>query len=115
MAANIISVHNLPFHSSLLAIELEKVSFFHFASVLFCKFGISVFKPLKKTDNLYPFKELFIEIEVSECQFSHMNNRFVEFARYYICKKNGYDVGEDSYHRVNGVVPNIAHILIDLM
>ena len=63
MATSTFSVKKLPFHPILLALDLDKVTFFHFASIFFCEFGISVFKPLKKTCIPYPFKELFKEIE----------------------------------------------------
>ena len=115
MATSTYSVKKLPFHPILLALDLDKVTFFHFASIFFCEFGISVFKPLKKRCIPYPFKELFKEIEISERQLLYMTNQFVDFARFYILTKNGYDMDEAGYHRVNGFVPNIAHVLIDLL
>lgn len=110
-----IEVLSINFNPILLQIDLFAVSFFHFAKVLHCNLGISVFKPLEKQQDPLPYRELFKEIEVSENQYSVMNNNFIEFARYMILQNNGYDLDENDFYKRNGVVPDISRELTDIL
>lgn len=97
----------LPFNPILLEINLNGVTFFHFARVFYCDLGLSVFEPLPIRVLPYPYKEVFDQIEVSDFQYSVMNNHFIEFARRMILKSEGYEVDQDGFYRINGAVPNI--------
>lgn len=110
-----VQVMSIPFNPILIRIDLRAVSFFHFAKVLHCNLGVSVFEPLKKRQSPLPYRELFKELDVSEDQYSVMNNRYIEFARYIILKNNGYVPDEDGFYKRNGVIPDIRRELTDIL
>lgn len=106
-------IDQFPFHPILLEIDLNPVTFFQFAKVFFLDLGISVFEPLEIREVPYPYKELFDQIDVSEFQYSVMNNHFIEYARRQVLKSEGYELDQDGYYIKDGVVPSIQRELYE--
>ena len=103
----------LQFHPVLLQIDLSQITFFLFGYTFLFDLGLSVFEPLPMRANPYPFKEIFEHTDVTEFQYSVMNNQFIEFARRKILPMEGYPLDQYGYHKINGVVPDVERELYE--
>ena len=104
---------NFNFHPVLLQIDLKQITFFHLAHTFFFDLGLSVFEPLPIRAIPYPFREIFEDTDVTEFQYSVMNNHFIEFARRKILPMDGYPLDQNGYHKKNGVVPDVERELYE--